>query len=172
MVFNTRKVFNPASSNCNYRVFLQVVSFARDVCDYFLAVCKPDVSHFSKSGVWLFRCFGCNFYTYAAFLRAGEINRAVFKRIEYCLEGRGFAFFNLFFSSFSDQLIDCRHDLAINGFECVAHGTLSLLLRSWEFILEVFLLQVFLGLVFILDANSFSEYGSCRYQLANDYVLF
>jgi len=54
MISNARQIPDPASSNNNRTVLLQVVINARYVSCNFLAVGQPDTSNFSQGGVRLF----------------------------------------------------------------------------------------------------------------------
>src|SRR3989304_1372189 len=96
MVTDAWQVFYTAASDEDNAVFLQVVSFSSDICNYLLAIGKAHPGNFSQSRVWFFRSFSFNLKTYSPFLRA-------------LLQGR--RLFSAYFrsSASANQLINCRH---------------------------------------------------------------
>lgn len=55
MIANTRQVLYAASSNQHHWVFLKIMTFTRDIADYFRAVRQTDTCHFTQSGVRFLR---------------------------------------------------------------------------------------------------------------------
>jgi hypothetical protein len=96
VVTNTRKVLYTAAANQHDAVFLQVVTFARDVGIDLFGVGKTNTGYLTHSGVRLLRGRRVNTKTYATLLRAS------IQRTRLAL------YFELL-ASFTDKLLNCRH---------------------------------------------------------------
>jgi hypothetical protein len=66
MITNAWQIFHTSTADQDDRVFLKVVSFTRNVCDDFEAVCKTNLRHLTESGVRLFGRTGHNLRADAA----------------------------------------------------------------------------------------------------------
>ena len=77
-------------------MFLEVVPFARNVGNDFLAVCEADFRDFAEGGVRLLRRAGHDLHADAAALRTID-------------QGGRFRFDRYFAASFADQLVDRGH---------------------------------------------------------------
>ena len=101
VVTHTRQVLYSAASDQNNGVFLQVMTFARDISGNFDPVGKTYSGNLSQSGVRLFRCrcFYCCADT--AFLRRRNICRFLLQRIQPFLQSGCGRFFLNSLSAFS-----------------------------------------------------------------------
>jgi hypothetical protein len=70
MITDSGKVLYTSTSDKYYRVFLQVVAFARDIRAYFNTVGETYTSYLSQSRVWLFRSHRGNLCADAPLLRS------------------------------------------------------------------------------------------------------
>jgi hypothetical protein len=68
MIADTGQVFNPASADKYYRVFLKVMAFARNVGRDLNVIGQPDTGDLAQSRVRLFGGHSFDLHTYAAFL--------------------------------------------------------------------------------------------------------
>ena len=102
VVANAVKVFNPTTTEENNAMFLQVVSFIGNIGNNLITSGQPYLGNFSYGRVWLFRSTGSNLYAYSPTERAS-------------LECRRLSFCFLQTTIFSNQLIDGRHGLEIEG---------------------------------------------------------
>ncbi len=95
VITNTRKILDTAASDEDDAVFLQIVSFARNISGNFDSVRQTYTSHLTKSGVRLLRGRGVHSRADTALLRA-------------LFQSRGLRFIRQSLSAFANQLIDCR----------------------------------------------------------------
>jgi len=100
LVAYTRQVANTTASNENDRVFLQVVTFARNIHGNFFTVTQSHSGDFTKRRVRFLRRHRTNLQTNALLLRA-------------LLQNWRFAECSLLFAGFTDQLVDCWHQASI-----------------------------------------------------------
>jgi hypothetical protein len=96
MVTDAGEIFHAATSHENNRVFLQVVSFAGDVGNHFLAIGETDFCNFAKSGIGFFWGAGHDLHADSAALRALH-------------QSRRFGFDDDFAAALADELIDGWH---------------------------------------------------------------
>lgn len=98
MIANTRKILYTSTTDENDRVLLEVVSNTRDVSCNFNSIAQANTSNLAKSRIRLFRSDSHNTCANATFLWA-RLKRGSFSLISHRL------------STFSNQLINCRHRL-------------------------------------------------------------
>jgi hypothetical protein len=96
VITNTRKVLYTAAANENDGVFLEVVTFTRDVCSDFVTGGKTHTSDLTQCGVRLLRGLGLNDSADATALGASN-------------ERRRFALLTLRGATLAHKLINCRH---------------------------------------------------------------
>lgn len=96
VITHTRQILDSAASDKNNAVLLQIVTFAGDINSSFHTVDQTHSCDFTKSGVRLLGGSGRNAQANAAFLRA-------------LIHDRRQRLLDLFFSAFSDKLIDGWH---------------------------------------------------------------
>ena len=126
VITNAGKVLYTTTTNKNDRVFLQVVSFARNVHGDLFPVTQANTGNLSKSRVRLFRGHGTHLQANTLLLRA------LFKHWRLTL--------TLFqFPAFADKLVNCGHKTVvrvglIHTMEYRTHA--PLLGRSRVFLLE------------------------------------
>jgi hypothetical protein len=70
VITNTRKVFNPAATDKDNRVFLEVMTNTRNIRGHLKAISQTNPGDFTESGVRLLRCGCINSRTNTALLRA------------------------------------------------------------------------------------------------------
>ena len=92
----TRKVLHTAAAHHHDGVLLQVVTLAGDVSVHLFLVGQAHTCHLTHSRVRLFGSGGVNTYADATTLRAA-------------VKCRRLALVNELFSTFSNQLLNCRH---------------------------------------------------------------
>lgn len=98
VIADTRKILNTSTADKDDRVLLQIVSDTGDVSCNFNSVAQANTSNFAKSRIRLLRSDSHNTSANAAFLRA-RLKRGSFSLVCNRL------------STFSNQLINCRHRL-------------------------------------------------------------
>ena len=96
VIAHAGKVFHLAAANEDDRVLLEIVAFAGNVGDDFLAICESNLGNLAESGVGLLGCAGHDLHTDAAAL--GAIHQGWRLRLDLG-----------FLASFADELIDGWH---------------------------------------------------------------
>src|SRR5690242_11120256 len=70
VIANAWQIFNAATPDQYYRVFLKVVTLSTDITRHLKTVCQAYPSHFPQGRVWFFWCRGINPGTNSPLLRA------------------------------------------------------------------------------------------------------
>ena len=104
------KVPNPATTHKDYRVLLQVVSFAPNVGRDFHSVCEAHTRDLTESGVRLPGRNCLHLQTYPSFLRsASAFDQPVFERVKFEAERRSLRLLSALLTGLADQLINRWH---------------------------------------------------------------
>lgn len=102
MIAYTREVLHSASTDHHYTVFLQIVSFSRNIGVNFDMVGQANLGEFSQGRVRFLGSHGADLDADAAFEGAGVLDLTVFQSVESGEQSRGFAFLDFRFAGFSD----------------------------------------------------------------------
>jgi len=96
VIADTWQILDAAATDHHYRVFLQVMAFARNIAHDFEAVGEPHLGDFPQRRVRLLRRCGINARANAALLRAR-------------LHGRNLVAITRNAAWLTNELVDCRH---------------------------------------------------------------
>src|SRR5690606_17087336 len=112
VITNTRQILHTSATNEHDGVFLQLVTFTRNVrCD-FDAIAQTNTGDLTQRGVRLLGGHGTDNGTNAAFLRRALIlaEPALLEAVQGELQSRSLAFYMFILASLADHLIYCRHN--------------------------------------------------------------
>jgi hypothetical protein len=104
VVAHTWQILNPSATNHHDRVFLQIMTDSRNISSYLKPRGEANPSHFTQSGVWLFRCSSVNPCANPTTLRA-------------TLQSRGFGFLTRSIALITNELLDGGHFIACAAFD-------------------------------------------------------
>ena len=110
VVTNSGKIPNPATTDKDYRVLLQVVPFAPNVGRNFHSVCEAHTRDLAESGIWLPGRNCLYLQTYPSFLRsASAFDQPVGKRVKLKAERRSLRLLSTLLTGLADQLVNRWH---------------------------------------------------------------
>jgi len=126
---NTRQVLHATTAHHDHRVFLELVTFTRDVRRYFNPIAEADAGDFPQRGIRFIGRHCTDIGADTTFLgRTLQLARPfLMKRIKGELQRWRLAFGSLGLTTFADQLVDCGH------FPCLRKNGGQLLVRKIEY---------------------------------------
>lgn len=102
VITNSRQILHPSTTNHHDGVFLEVMTFSRNVSSHFILVRQSNAGYFSHRRIRLLWCGGIHPCTYATALRTGS-------------QSRRLTFVHEFRASFSNKLLNCRHSIVFES---------------------------------------------------------
>ena len=109
VVTGTGKVLYTTAADQYYAMLLKVMSFTRNIARYFKAIAETYSCNLTKCGVRLLRGRRTNCGTYASLLRSRCVRGLLSKRVKSLLKCRSRGLLSKGLTSFSYQLVKCRH---------------------------------------------------------------